>query len=76
MPDSSLCSCSAPVLEGMISLLLSVGRRGNGVNHWWREQVGHPVVAISLGMDAVQVLGNTDASTVQQKLRQEVTLCS
>lgn len=74
--SDSLCSCSASVLKGMISLLLSVGRRGNGVDRWRRDQVGRPVVTISLGVDAVQVLGNADASTIQQELRQEVALCS
>lgn len=76
MSDSSLRSRRASVLAGMISVLLSVGCRGNGVRYWRGDQVGRPVVAISLGVDAVQVLGNADTSTVQQELRQEVALCS
>lgn len=76
MSDSSLCSRSASVLKGMFPVLLSVGHRGDGVDHWLRDHVGRPVVAISLGVDAVQVLGNVDASTIQHELRQEVALCS
>lgn len=60
----------------MVSVLLSVGRRGNGVDHWLGDHVGHPVAAIGLSVEAVQVLGNVDASTIQQELRQEVALCS
>lgn len=76
MPDSRLCGRSASVLKGMISVLLSVGRRGNGVDHRLGDHVGHPVAAIGLSVEAVQVLGNIDASTIQQELSQEVALCS
>lgn len=75
MSDSSLCSHIASVLKGTISLQLSVGHLGNGVNRLRGDQADHPAVAVRLGVDAVQVLGNSDASTVQQELRQEVALC-
>lgn len=74
MSDDSLCSGSASVHEGTISVLLSVRHLGNGVDHWRRDQLGSPVVATSLGVDAVQVLGDADTSPVQQELRQEVAL--
>ena len=73
MSDRSLCSVS--VLQGALSVLLGVGCQGIGANHLRLEQVGCPAVAVYLGVDAVQVLGNADASTVQQELGQEVALC-
>lgn len=73
MSDRSLRGVS--VLQGAISVLLGVGCLGIGVDHLRREQVGCPAVAVRLGVDAVQVLGDAEASTVQQELGQEVTLC-
>lgn len=75
MTDSRLCSRSASIRKVMTSVLLSVGRRGNGVQHRLRDQ-GHPVDAISLGVDVVQMLGHADTSTIQQELGQELALCS
>lgn len=74
MSDSSLCGAGASVLEGTVSVRLSVGWRGHGVDGWRGDQVDRPGVAVGLGVDAVQVLGDADASTVQQELRQEVAL--
>lgn len=75
MSYDGLCSHSASALKRTVSLQMSAGHLGNGIHWWWVDQAGHPAVAIRLGMDAVQVLGNSDTSAVQQELRQEVALC-
>lgn len=66
----------APVLKGTIGVPLSAESWGKRrVGQRWAKQAGCIAVAVSLGVNAVQVLGHADASSVQQILAQEVALC-
>lgn len=80
MPDGGLGGRGASVLKGSVPVLLAVGHGGNGVDQWLRGRLGRPAAAaaaaVRLAVDAVQVLGNVDASSVQQEPGQEVTLSS
>lgn len=76
VPDGGLSSRGASVLEGSVPVLLAVGHGGNGVDQWLQGRLSRPAAAVGLAVDAVQVLGNVDSSSVQQELGQEVTLSS
>lgn len=77
VPDGGFGSRGASFLKGSVPVLLAVGHGGNGVDQWLRGRLGRPAAAaVRLAVDAVQVLGNVDASSVQQELGQEVTLSS
>lgn len=76
VPDGGLGSRGASVLKGSVPVLLDVGHGGNGVDQWLRGRPDRPAAAVRLAVDAVQVLGNVDASSVQQELGQEVALSS
>lgn len=76
MSDSGFCNHSASVLNMMISVL-GVGHQGSGADWWWwrGDQVDCSVVTICLGVNAVQMLRDANASTIKQELRQVVALC-
>lgn len=66
----------APVLKGTVSIPLSAGCRGKRrVGQRRVNQAGCVAVAVSLGVNAVQVLGHADGPSVEQILGQEVALC-
>lgn len=73
---SSFYSQRVSVLEGLIHVPLSARCRGHRVDRRRVNQAGWVLVTVRLGVNAVEVLRNTDASSVKEILGQEVALCS
>ena len=73
MPNCGLCRSSPPSHQGALTVVLG-GRHGGDGGGWLRGPQSAMVV-VGLGMDAVQMLRDSDTATVQQEVRQEVSVC-
>lgn len=63
------------IFKAKLPVLLSVRHGHHGLGHWPRDHE-RLAAAVGLAVDAVQVLGDADATTVHQELRRQVALRS
>lgn len=64
------------LIKARFPILLSVWHGGEGFRHGPRNKVWLGAAAVGLTVDGVQVLGDADAATIHQELRQEMALRS